>query len=137
MKVHSAGNIDFKPWWSGLHLCCPDCGSIYELESDDKSRLFFSDSGKDYESLIFECNRCGHNIYAKRYLIEALRKSLIKNFRMFEMYIDDLPIEEWDYIQKYLNSTGFKRDVPDISGCSYDISKLGYCGNVLNNGDKL
>ena len=131
MKIHSTGDIDFKPWWTGLHLCCPDCGSIYELEEND------ADCDKWHDGLDFSCNRCGHKIYAERHLIETLRRSVFNNFRLFELHVDDLPLKEWGYIQKYLNPAGFKREESDIDGCLYDVSKLGYCGNVLKNRDKL
>ena len=132
MKIHSTGDIDFKPWWTGLHLSCPDCGSIYELESGDTDRLHFSDRGMIGECLHYDCNRCGHGIYAERYLIDRLRSWMLKNVDFVKLPSSELSLSDRSYIRNYLYPTGFKLEGSDIDGRLYDISKLGYCGNMFN-----
>ena len=131
MKIHSTGDIDFKPWWTGLHLCCPDCGSIYELEENDADRLYFSERGMIGECLTFECNRCGHNLHAHRRLIEMLRCWILKDVDIVKLPYKELSLEERLYIRSYLYPTGFKLKEADIDGCLYDVSKLGYGSLVM------
>lgn len=66
MKLISEGNPNFKPWWVGERVDCPDCRTVIELEEGDDNDASFTGGTDTSKSIAWRCKRCNEVTFVDR-----------------------------------------------------------------------